>query len=819
MADNSPDNSNEPQGLDEFLTQPEPMGMSAGQGEPEGLNEFIAPEMKEAQFGTPGQVALTAAESFGKGLVGPIAPATERMLGVNPEDILAREEVNPGAHYAAEIAGLAAPALLTLGASVPEQAGLQGLARFTQAGALEAVGKGLGLEAGDTLASRIGVGAAKAAIDNMLIQGSDETSRMILNDPTQTAQTALSDIGLAGAIGGILGGGIGGATQLWKNAVGSKAGQVIEDFRARVNEHMTNPDPVNAMTNELSEYYKGITGIADEVYGPQGLKAQDVEKLMPETLSPKIDEQIQGLAKKLQGSVDTMVSDPYTYPTRFTQMLQNDFDNMADRISAPDAGPKEVFNAMQDLKQTLQGYAKFEKRVAPFAEEAGFVKISKQLQFDLREALEDKAVWGDAATRQQAINSAFKDYLPALKDFEKRFTTEVAGERQIDPGKINTYLNQVGKPNAEIKQANLRNFLDASDKYKKVIDQTHTNLGMDSPVVNSALNITRSSLNEKTLGSKLADAFISKGLADTAGKGLGATIGGTLAHVAGMHGEMGALIGAHALGPFFNSVLPAITKGVIGAAGSAEGFKAATEYGLAAAKGDALLSKGARNILKAGAEVLPQMALPKANEKEKLNRLLSEVQANPDKMLGGKDQLQHYLPNHSLAMNETVGSAIQYLNSLRASTDKQSPLDSKPVMSPDQKASFDRALTIAQQPLIVLDKIKQGTLTAQDITHLGNLYPGLYNRIKDKLLDAVNNHVSKDEVIPYRTRIGLSMFLAQPMDSTMSPASIMAAQLTLPAPVQPQQGAPKGVKSSPALQKMPNLYMTPGQSRLEHRTR
>ncbi len=77
------------------------------------------------------------------------------------------------------------------------------------------------------------------------------------------------------------------------------------------------------------------------------------------------------------------------------------------------------------------------------------------------------------------------------------------------------------------------------------------------------------------------------------------------------------------------------------------------------------------------------------------------------------------------------------------------------------------------------------------------------------------NAVHDKDTIPYRTKIALSMFLAQPLDSTMAPLSILAAQPKPTAAPQPMGGgqAPKGVKSSPALQKMPDMAKTPGQAR------
>ncbi len=115
---------------------------------------------------------------------------------------------------------------------------------------------------------------------------------------------------------------------------------------------------------------------------------------------------------------------------------------------------------------------------------------------------------------------------------------------------------------------------------------------------------------------------------------------------------------------------------------------------------------------------------------------------------------------------------------------------------------------------MILDKIKDGTVTSADLQAVGTVYPALYNSLKSKLTDEMINAVHNEQAIPYKTKVAMSMFLAQPLDSTMKPTSIMAAQ---PKDQQNQQLPPskpmKGVKSSPALQKMPDMAKTPGQAR------
>ena len=99
-----------PEGLDSFVTsleavpsqdEAQALPQTAAEpsvdasGAPVGLDDFIAPELKEAKYGTPAQQAITALESAAAGATFGLSTGLERALGVSAEDIRARREVNP----------------------------------------------------------------------------------------------------------------------------------------------------------------------------------------------------------------------------------------------------------------------------------------------------------------------------------------------------------------------------------------------------------------------------------------------------------------------------------------------------------------------------------------------------------------------------------------------------------------------------------------------------------------------------------------------------------------------------------------------------
>lgn len=793
---------NDPQGNP--VTAPlSDMSMLLSQGYSQPSEEQRHSLMNHSKFSAPTEQIKTALEGAAEGVLPGAATAIEKhVFGVPEENILARREINPGVHTLGQMGGFGLSMATGVGA-----AEMLGSAGIKAAGAL-----GLGAEGAGVL-SRIGATSVKQAVEMIGLQAGDEVSKMVINDPNQTYETALINVGAAGALGGIIGGTLSGVGELWKAGVSSKVGKFIDDVKSGMDHHLQTPDPVKGMTEELTEKYNTIKNASSEVYGEHGLKSREIEKLMPE-MTPKIMDQAKEVSSKANETLKMMESNPADYPESLVAKLRKrvgDFDSKISEEVDPltlektkSITPSDVFNATQDLKQNLQEWGKFNKFMVPLAEK-DFRSAAKALSYDLRTSLENPEVWGKVAERQQAINKAFSEYLPTLKDFEKKFTVEIAGEREIDPGKINTYLNQIGKPNAEIKQSMLDNFLKASDKYESAITDTHANLGLERPSFESKLGVTRSTLEEKTAGRKVADYLFKRG----AGEVAGGAIGGTIGHSVG-HGGLGALIGEHALSPFLNTVMPSMLKSLAESATNPGAFKSSIDYVLSAAKGENLLGKTVSNVFNTAKDVLPLSLIPSDKERTKLNKMIDDINNNPGKMYNAGNDVAHYMPNHTVAIAETSTRIASYLSQLKPREDKQKPLDANVPHSSIDKARYNNALNIAQQPLVALAKIRNGTLTKEDLTDLRSMYPSLYASMSRKLTKEIMDVSSKKETIPYKTRLSLSMFLGSPLDSTMTQSSIAAHQTQ----VQPQMPMQQGIKGSMKnISKMAMLDKTPAQSR------
>jgi hypothetical protein len=235
-------------------------------------------------------------------------------------------------------------------------------------------------------------------------------------------------------------------------------------------------------------------------------------------------------------------------------------------------------------------------------------------------------------------------------------------------------------------------------------------------------------------------------------------------------------------------------------------------------KGEKDLSKAARGIFDSVGPVISSSLVPSVDDDERLEKMLARLQLDPMPGAVAAEDVGSYMPNEAGALSEVGMNAVNYLNSLRPEVTPQTPLDAPLEPNAVEKATYRRALQIANQPLIVLQKLKDGSITSQDITHLKNLYPGLYDRMASKILNEMTTHLSKQEKIPYKTKIGLSVFLGQPLDQTMMSQSIMAAQPKGPSQNPMQQRAPTARGSFKDLGKISSQVMTPQQARIQSRS-
>lgn len=782
-------------------------------------------ELDSDKYSTLPQQVLTGAEGAAKGFAGPLATYAEKKLsdigvpGLSVEEQEGRQKENPWVHGLSEAAG-------TIGGLTTGVGELGLLSKGA-----EAVTGAMGLAGEASKAARVGSAAVKGLIEMSGLATGDEVSKQILGrgDPEEPVASALANIGAQGlfgaATGGILTlGGMGaGAGLKWmaNNRLGNAVGQFLEDFGNRWKFNQENPSLIDSVYNELKDFHESTSDAASEVYGSQGLRNQAVEKLTNSVTPEQISKHSGDVAKVFEKIPREIKAEPL-----FTTAL-GDWNS---QVTKEGATPADIFKATDLLKRQFQEWGEHNKAFVSLRD-APFVKAAREIGSGLKDTLEDSSVWNEAGTLQKGVNKAFSEYIAPLKDFRGKFTTKVEGTNVIDPQKIKTYVNNIGKTGAdvseEIRPQMMKNYIQAAEKYRDKISDLHALNGLESPLRPSSLDVTKNSYGLNTAGGKLADDIFRGGIGRLSGSSASAA-GFKIAEHAGM--GIGGEVGAIMLGKYIGDKLSPIADKTIGAAsrkwaipailkvlevGRPQAIGEALEHAENIAKGNSAMEAGV-NALFTGAKLKSSQFLhePYDKTRDKIKKFVAEGGLNqqiqnslqktapsnqpvvPHFAHGGEVKKQEHThikqdmdksaessklgevyPDQGALMTQAKGRVYNYLNGLRPQPVQSGLPFDEDHKSIEKERSYDKAVGIAGKPLSILHEIQKGTVEPEHVQHVRQMWPEVYNQVSKKMTEKMaETKLNKEKMPPFHIRQAMGLFLGTPLDSTMTPAAIQAAQ-------------------------------------------
>lgn len=263
-----------------------------------------------------------------------------------------------------------------------------------------------------------------------------------------------------------------------------------------------------------------------------------------------------------------------------------------------------------------------------------------------------------------------------------------------------------------------------------------------------------------------------------------------------------------------HGLLHLLTK--VGHSKSEDPHKHLTDYLDNARKGHRSVKGKMQSLL--GAQKGERMDADKSSV-EALKSHLQHLQEHPEDMLNIGGSLGDNLPHHAVQLAAQAAGATSYLKGLKPSRMQTSPLDNPE--PPDKMAEnhYDRHLSLAQDPMLIVQHIKDGTLRPDDVTTIHTLYPGLSKSLAQKSFEQLVEAKQKGVEIPYKQKQSLSTFLGQPLDSSMTPASMQAImasagpqQMQNQAKTQPKSKKASGVELK-QINKVNSMYATPLEQR------
>jgi hypothetical protein len=153
------------------------------------------------------------------------------------------------------------------------------------------------------------------------------------------------------------------------------------------------------------------------------------------------------------------------------------------------------------------------------------------------------------------------------------------------------------------------------------------------------------------------------------------------------------------------------------------------------------------------------------------------------------DAIQDHLPGSSDALHALAARGVQLLQAKIPRAEAREPLDPPYQPSAAELARYNRFHEIAEKPTVILHKVAEGTLSPEHIEAAQAVYPSLLAEMRLKTTDRLASEISKGRIIPYKTRLALSMFLGKNMDSSLSYQSMQANQAAFAMPTM-QPSAP-----------------------------
>lgn len=906
-------NTSLPEGFQLEESQQSSLPLEGSNDLPEGF------QLSEDKYGSNAEMAKTALEGLASGVLSrPVVSAIEtKGLGIKSEDIQGRREENPVVHGGTEALGLVGSLATGIGEG----------RLMTEAGQLAAHATDLG-ELGATASriAKIGSSAVQQAAEMAVLESGNEADKMILQEPNTSAETALSHIGLAAALGGAGGTFMTGAVSpLWEATAGPQVNKLLNQVKNRVNGESglvipkdreqalktldidTDPLAKAALSDNMTarDYIStlkrgenaAIKDSLDKLQSDASHSVANSMDLSPEqvlrydkadaghalfdSFEKEYKDRYQPIADALEKrnkEADGITLSDDDKLAQYNKLIERGMEKLRpgseygkiyekyaeeilpiDTIGHLDQLRTELYNkaknialdtnekiALNDIREALGDWqerlitsmaSKSEKLGIEGAKQSGkdllaerqaanrgyaqFSRMSNELSNhlgvgdfkgfnSLTNKLENKVTAEQLLNKFSVKNNA--DLIPFLENnFPETLKSVLAHERQqlIRPAVITA--SKKGENPIDINKLSdiIRDQLSQRSSYVDAVISKDT-----LNKIEAAKTLISAIPNPKNSGTPAGIAKIFKFLPTSAMAAIGwftghnPLVSAAIGHTASIAGQ--GLPEAYKLAylRFISSTAPV----------EAQGFKAMVDFAHAVQKGETLLNKATSNVFKPGVPIITHSMAADSRDIEKLDKHIEDTNKNPGKLMQATNgKLGHYLPAHQMEVTKATAVAIQYLQGLKPHDQTLNTLDKPIKPTPYQIQRYNRALSIAVQPASVLQKVKDGTIQTTDIQDISHMYPQLYKRMIAKLSNQMLQTHDNEELIPYKTRMGLSLFLGQAMDSSMQPASIMAAQ---PKPKeQPQQpNMPmKNRKGTNSLGKSNKSYRTPGQASEEDR--
>jgi hypothetical protein len=177
---------------------------------------------------------------------------------------------------------------------------------------------------------------------------------------------------------------------------------------------------------------------------------------------------------------------------------------------------------------------------------------------------------------------------------------------------------------------------------------------------------------------------------------------------------------------------------------------------------------------------------------KKISKEISGAMANPtgmsDKVSKLSTPIQDGAPNIATQFSLKMTQALAYLDAqMPKPLTPQSPLIKTEYKPSDSEISaFERKLHTVLDPFSVIDDLKNGSVTRDQMEALKTVYPKIFGEIQRRIA----HHIAEsDKTVPYQARLKLSLIMGSELDPSLKPQAIKAYQMAYDLDAQAQANA------------------------------
>lgn len=177
--------------------------------------------------------------------------------------------------------------------------------------------------------------------------------------------------------------------------------------------------------------------------------------------------------------------------------------------------------------------------------------------------------------------------------------------------------------------------------------------------------------------------------------------------------------------------------------------------------------------------------------------------------------LEDLAPNIAPHVHTAAINAVQFLNSKLPGAGNEMLQDNPHRVPRALKNQWLEIHKTVSDPVSVLDRVNDGTVTGHHIDALKSVYPDLHQEMIQKVQDHLGEMKVKGQQVPYQKRMAIAKLIGSPLDSTMTPQAMQAILMAAGpnnGPAATAQKKASGVELK-QVNKVSALYQTPDQAR------